>query len=113
MRREYDIAAKEKTEMEQAHFNAVAKLKSQMDEKIKEVESLKHQVLTPKYLCNCFTFENRDMEISRLKNLKDFEGSVKKKWRVMDDEIQKYRTNYYALKKEHEELISNTSRLVN
>lgn len=52
------------------------------------------------------------MELARLKNLEEFDGNSKKKWRNMDNEIEKYRKKYFDLRKSHEELMSETSRLV-
>jgi coiled-coil domain-containing protein 41 len=72
-----------------------------LDAKIKDVEELKQKVMTPK-----------DMEIARFNNLNEFELTLKKKWKTMDGEIAKYRSNYYTLKREHEELLSDTLRLV-
>lgn len=47
-----------------------------------------------------------------MKNLNEFELSLKKKWKSMDGEVVKYRSNYNTLKREHEELLSDTLRLV-
>ena len=48
--REYEITAREKAALENHSSEQSAKLKSMLDERIKEVEGLKHQVKTPKYL---------------------------------------------------------------
>lgn len=48
--REYEITVREKAALEYHSNEQSAKLKSMLEERIKEVEALKHQVKTPKYV---------------------------------------------------------------
>ena len=110
--REFDISVKEKNEIEKANSNAMSKLKAHLDQKIKDNELLKQNQITPTYPRQRHLFDFRDMEISRFKTMEEFELNLKKKWRGFENEIGKYRKSYFQLKKDHEELISETSRLV-
>ncbi|KAI9141942.1 hypothetical protein BKA69DRAFT_350982 [Paraphysoderma sedebokerense] len=75
------------------HNKIIGEWKSQLNEKSKEFESLKGQIMTAK-----------DVKMLRIKLAEEFEETKKKKWAVLQEDVARFSGLYYSLRQQYEEL---------
>ncbi|KAJ3179603.1 Centrosomal protein of 83 kDa [Geranomyces variabilis] len=88
---ELETSNKEKLAVEAMHAEAAAHFKAQLDEKSKDLEAVRAAVPNPK-----------DIEILRLRTVQEVELQNEKRWKALHKDTERYRTLYYALRRDHE-----------
>ncbi|KAJ3149970.1 Centrosomal protein of 83 kDa [Geranomyces variabilis] len=88
---EFETSNKEKLAVEAMHAEAAAHFKAQLEEKSKDLEAVRAAVPNPK-----------DIEILRLRTVQEVEAQNEKRWKAMHKDTERYRTLYYALRRDHE-----------
>lgn len=89
-RENYLSTVEEKVEMERANEAFMDKIKIQLTEKTKEFESLRDK------------FAPQDIDFIRIKVQEELEIPHRQKLQAMDKEVQKYKDEYFALRRELE-----------
>ncbi|KAI8591658.1 hypothetical protein BDZ88DRAFT_28169 [Geranomyces variabilis] len=88
---EFETSNKEKLAVEAMHAEAAAHFKAELEEKSKDLEAVRAAVPNPK-----------DIEILRLRTVQEVEAQNEKRWKAMHKDTERYRTLYYALRRDHE-----------
>ncbi|KAJ3158432.1 Centrosomal protein of 83 kDa [Geranomyces michiganensis] len=88
---EFEASNKEKLAVEAMHAEAAAHFKAQLEEKTKDLEAVRAAVPNPK-----------DIEILRLRTVQEVESQNEKRWKALHKDTDRYRTLYYALRRDHE-----------
>ncbi|KAI9105822.1 hypothetical protein DFS34DRAFT_30514 [Phlyctochytrium arcticum] len=66
-------------------------LKTQVEEKTKELNDIRSKALKPK-----------DLDIIKFRTIQDMEEQNEKRWKGLQKEMEKFRSAYYALRRDHE-----------
>ncbi|KAI8822544.1 uncharacterized protein EV422DRAFT_524419 [Fimicolochytrium jonesii] len=88
---EFDIIAKEKAVLETQTTDLATHFHTQLEQNRKELEAARAKIPNPK-----------DLELVRLRTVREVEARRVKAWREIEKETEKYRSLYYALRRDHE-----------